>query len=274
MKYAFLAAIAVSACLTTNASAAPQTNCRPQAVRDLARLAPDGHAIYTAISDKKFFLNWITCDDVQLGLATAVHESVHFLTEEKDAFPLIGGDFIKREHALSKFYAPRAVARHFDRRSTYVETYLMPNAATSADDFLFLLDELNAYSHDLHTVTHLQTLHKGEGQVDHRDGVTALMAFVAAYVQTAKESKPETWQGLQKPEARKLVSTLWGQAETALKSSCGIPGIGRDDRKFIGFVCDAKNSSALGELLGRQPACLSTCSSPDTAAAEGTTAVR
>lgn len=243
-------------------------------MRDLARLSPEGHAVYTAATDKKFFMNWITCDDVQLGLATAVHETVHMLTEEKNAYPLISGGSIKREHALSSFYAPREVAKRFDGGSTYVQTYLMPNAASSADDFTYLLDELNAYTHDLNSVIKLQSLHKGPGQVDHRDGLSALMAFVAAYTETAKQGHPQTWKGLQQPEVKKLVSTLWGQAETVLQASCGIPGIGMDDRKYIGFVCDKKNSSAMGDLLGRPTACFSTCSSPGTAAAEGATTVR
>ena len=272
MRRIFFAALAASAFVVTGASA--QTNCKPQAVRDLQRLAPDAHAIYTAVADKKFFMQWITCDDIQLGLATAVHETVHMLTEENDAFPLVSGASIKRPHAVSKFYPPREIAAQFDRNSTYVQTYLMPKAATSADDFLFLLDEFNAYAHDLNSINKLQSLPKGPGVVSHRDGMVAMMAFMASYVQTAKEKKPQTWEGLQQPETRNVIRTLWNQAETALKASCGIPGIGMDDRKYIGHVCQANNSSALGELLGQQVTCFSTCPSPDTAAASSPNTIR
>ena len=78
--------------------ATPRTACQPQALRDLQRLSPQGHAIYAAMSDKKQFLFFLTCDNVQLGLATAVHESVHMLTEQQDAYPLIGGGSVKRVH--------------------------------------------------------------------------------------------------------------------------------------------------------------------------------
>jgi len=274
MRRLIFAAIAASAVVVTGASASAQPNCRPQAVRDLQRLAPDAHAIYAAVADKKFFMQWITCDDIQMGLATAVHETVHLLTEERDAFPLVAGGSIKRPHAVSRFYPPREIARQFNRNSTYVQTYLMPNAATSADDFLFLLDEFNAYAHDLNSISKLQSLPKGPGVVSHRDGLTAMMAFMSSYVQNAKEKKPQTWEGLQQPEVKKVIGTLWNQAETTLKASCGIPGIGMDDRKYISHVCQASNTSALGELLGRPATCFSSCTSPDTAAAQGSTMVR
>ena len=128
--------------------AAARTACQPQALRDLQRLSPQGHAIYAAMSDKKQFLFFLTCDNVQLGLATAVHESVHMLTEQKDAYPLIAGGSVKRVHALSRFAPPREVARKFDQSDTYVQTYLRRGQASSADDFTYLLDELNAYSHE------------------------------------------------------------------------------------------------------------------------------
>ncbi len=274
MRHALLAAAAATVLLGTAAQAAPQTDCKPQAVLDLQRLSPEGHNVYKAATDKSFFLRWITCDDIQLGLATAVHETVHMLTEEKDAYVLIDGSTIKRDHSWSKFYPPREIARRFNSASTYVETYLKPGAASSAQDFVFLLDEMNAYTHDLNSVIKLQTVKKGEGQVDHRDGLTALMAFLTAYFDTAKQSKPATWQGLQKPETKNVIKALWGQAESVLASSCGVPGIGMDDRKYIGFMCDAKNNGALGDLLGRPAACATACLSPATSASSGSSTVQ
>ena len=130
-------------------SLAAPTDCQPQALRDLKRLAPQGHAVYEAISDKRHFLRFLTCDDVVLGLATAVHESVHLLTSDKDAYPLIGGGVAERPSESLRFYAPREIARRFDARQ-YVRADLpQRGAASSSDDFRFLLDELNAYSHDL-----------------------------------------------------------------------------------------------------------------------------
>lgn len=243
----------------STALAAPRTDCHAQATRDLQRLSPQGHAIYQAMANKKMFYTWVTCQNVQLGLTTAVHESVHVLTEERDGYPLIGGGLIRRQHDLSKFYAPREIAVRFEKGDVYVQTYLRPGAASSASDFVYLLDELNAYSHDLNSAVKLAPLHKGDGEVAHRDGLSALMSFVMGYVDGAKQHYPATWQGLQRPETKQLMQTLWTQAETALASSCSMPRFGLKDRQYIGFLCARKNSDALGQLLGRVPSCPSQC---------------
>src|SRR5262245_12955210 len=149
------AAAALLAVVWSQASLAARTDCQPRALQDLERLSPQGHAVYQAISDKRHFLRFLTCDDVMLGLATAVHESVHLLTSEKNAYPLIDGGFAARPSESLRFFAPREVAKAFDARDMYVQTYLRRGAASSADDFRFLLDELNAYSHDLNSAVKL-----------------------------------------------------------------------------------------------------------------------
>src|SRR3954464_13561450 len=86
--------------------AAATGDCRPAAIERLRAAAPDGFAIYQKVKDKTFFLNWISCEEAQLGLPTAVHESVHYITAEIDAFPLVGGGQLKRPHDVSAFFAP------------------------------------------------------------------------------------------------------------------------------------------------------------------------
>jgi hypothetical protein len=245
--------------------AAPQAKkaeCQPQALSNLERLSPEGYAIYQAMNDKKQFLFWLTCDDVQLGLATSVHESVHVLTEERDSFPLINGEKIRRPHQVEKFFAPKQTSKHFDSRDSYVQTYLRPGSATSAENFLYMLDELNAYSHDLNSAVKLVSLQRRDRQVDHRDGLTAMMAFVVSYTDMAKKSQPATWQGLQAAEPKQVVQTLWTQAETVLNSSCDIPAFGRKDKDYIAFINDPKNNTAIADLIGRSPKISDECLSP------------
>src|ERR1043166_8467109 len=163
-------------------------DCRVAAVERLRAAAPEGFAIYQAIKDKKFFLGWLSCEEAQLGLATAVHESVHYITAEIDAFPLVHGGQVKRPHEVSAFFAPSLIAPKF-KASDFVTTYLKPGSASSASDFLYLLDELNAYTHDLNTAVELNRSRGGVeagAEVDHRDGLAALMAFVALYVERAE----------------------------------------------------------------------------------------
>jgi hypothetical protein len=268
MRKPFQAAMAllILVGLSQASSAAPRkerNDCQAQALRNLERLSPQGYTVYKAVTDKKQFLAWLTCDDVQLGLATGVHETVHVLTQERDAYPLIDGGDVRRPHAVSKFFAPREIAGNFDAKDSFVQNYLRPGGATSASDFLYLLDELNAYSHDLNSAVKLVSLQRRDRQVDHRDGLTALMAFVMSYAETAQKKQPATWQGLQRPEHKQVLQTLWTQAEGALESSCGIPAFGNKDRSYIAFMRDAKHSAALAELIGRAPKIASDCLTPE-----------
>jgi hypothetical protein len=242
-------------------SAAQAANCKPEAIGKLRAASPDGFAIYREIKDKNFFLTWITCDDGQLDLPTAVHESVHFLTTQKDAFPLVDGREISRPHEVSGFFAPQLIAARF-KPGPFVSTYLRPGGASSATDFLYLLDELNAYTHDLNAAVDLRDMRLRDQHVDHRDGLAAAMAFVALYVQKAEESEPATWSGLQKPRAAKTVSALWSQAERVMTSSCGIPDFGSEDKGFIRQFCEGKAQSSLRKIIGRPPVCPTECLKP------------
>ena len=137
---------------------------------------------------------------------------------------------------------------------------------------MYLLDELNAYSHDLNSATRLVALHKGEGQVDHRAGLAALMSFTMGYVDAAQQQQPATWQGLQRPEVKQLVQAFWTQAETVLAGSLGVQGIGGE--KYVAFLCGRANGAALGELLGRAPMSARTCGPAGNAAARSSSVTR
>src|SRR5437764_1484410 len=164
--------------LAAAGSQAAAGDCRSSALERLHGYAPEGFAVYQKITDKKFFVGWLSCSEAQRGLPTAVHESVHHLTADLDAFPLVQGGQVKRPHEVSAFFAPSLIAGKF-KASDFVTTYLRPGSASSATDFLYLLDELNAYTHDLNTAVNLSRwqgrVEAVNGQVDHRDGLAALM---------------------------------------------------------------------------------------------------
>jgi hypothetical protein len=234
-------------------------SCQAQGLRELERLSPQGFAVYRAIDDKKFFTNWIACGTAQLSLSTAVHESVHHLTASRNGYFLIDGRVLRRPPALAKLAPPKQISSAF-RSDAYVQTYLRPGAATSAVDFTYLLDELNAYTHDLKVAVDLLPLSKpSDGTISNRDGLGALMSFVMKYADTAKKSNSATWKVLQSPEPRQTVRTLWAQAEKVMASSCGIPRFGVNDRHYVGFICNGANGSALQEILGRPAQCPRSC---------------
>src|SRR3954447_7066582 len=242
--------------------AAAAADCRPTAIEQLRAAAPEGFGIYQKIQDKKFFAGWINCGEPQFALPTAVHESVHYITAETDAFPLTGGGQLKRAHEVSAFFAASLIAGKF-KPNDFVTTYLRPGSASSSTDFLYLLDELNAYTHDLNTAVRLSRSrgHAEEGaqQVDYRDGLAALMAFVALYVERAEQREPATWSGLREPAVAKTFSELWGRAEKAMASSCGIPNFGTEDKSLIRQFCERGPQASLQKILGRAPVCPTAC---------------
>ena len=233
-------------------------DCRQKSIIQLKASSPGGYAIYKQVKEPGFFASWIDCSDVQYNLSTAVHESTHFITGETDAFPLVGGGKIVRPHEVSAFYPPYRIASRF-KTDDLVSIYLRRGKASSSTDFLYLLDEFNAYSHDLAAATDLKDLRSDEQYVDHRDGLAAMMAFLAVYAETARRSEPATWSGLQEPGATRTIRTLYGRAEKVMAASCGIPNFGTNDKAYLKQVCANGPHSALGEILGRAPACPSAC---------------
>jgi hypothetical protein len=99
---------------------ADRADCQNRAIGELQRLSKRGYAIYQALADKQQFLTWVSCDDIQTELSTGVHESVHVLTQEKDAYPLMDGSLLPRPHEISRFFAPRDIAKSLDARDIYV----------------------------------------------------------------------------------------------------------------------------------------------------------
>lgn len=235
-------------------------SCHPAALATLKRLSPRGYDIYARLDDKEQFVTWIECKDMELELATAVHEAVHALTEQLDGYPLIAGGSVPRLQRLSKLARPGLVAPHFDKSDTYVQTYLLPGAASSADDLIYLLDELNAYTHDLYTASRIRALSAGPGaRIGRRDGLTALMSFFKRYAEEARQRDTAAWAELKRPETRKLLLTLWVQAEGVLAEACLKPGSGLDDSHSIKALCAPDSGGALQGLLGRPPVCPRRC---------------
>jgi hypothetical protein len=134
---------------------AASADCRPRALEELRSHSADGFAVYTKLANPTFFTSWIDCNDAQLDLSTAVHESTHLVTSETDAFPLVGGGEVRRPHEVSGFFPPSRIAAHF-KPDDLVATYLQPGRASSATDLLYPLDELNAYTHDLNAAVDLK----------------------------------------------------------------------------------------------------------------------
>lgn len=234
--------------------------CHEAAIGELKRLSPDGYAVYADYNNKADFKQWISdCSDMVGGLATAVHETIHMVTDQKDAFPLINGGRAYRIPEWPAFYRPSELLGQFSASSPYVQNYLKPGEASSADFFRYLMDEFNAYSHDLNTAIRLKPLEAPDQVTHHRDGLAAFMAFVAAYAAKAKADHPQTWKALKVSKVRASVYTLWSQAEDVMGNSCRIRNIANEATQYLRQVCTASILHPLSELLGRPPLCPVRC---------------
>lgn len=256
-----LASIAVLAGSVSGPAHAGDERCRPRALAQLRASAPDGWSIYRQMSDPAFFASWIDCGASQYDLSTAVHESTHAVTAETDSFPLVGGGAVARPHEVSAFFPPSRIAGAFGD-DDFTSIYLRPGRASSSNDFLYLLDEFDAYTHDLSAAVDLEALSSADETVDHRDGLAAMMAFVAVYARTARESEPAAWNGLRQPRVAGTIAALWGRAERVMARSCGIPNFGTLDRSYLARVCDADAGSAIAQVIGRPPICPAACLTP------------
>lgn len=254
----------VLAVSTARAGAEPP--CLPAALEILRTSLPQGLRVYQKLTNKKDFTHWIKCEDLQLELATAVHEGIHVLTTELNGYLLLDGRVLPRVGEGRQFFAPKVVAGQFKRQSAFVQSYLMPGGATSADEFAYLLDELNAYSHDLTVAARLTRYAPKDTHVYHRDGLAALMAFVGAYVERARVENGDTWAQLRGGTTPKTVAALWAQAEVAMGGACRIPSGGLEARDYLRPLCASTIKHGLGTLLGRPPLCPVSCLKQDVAA--------
>ncbi|MFN3746203.1 MAG: hypothetical protein ACK4TL_15995 [Hyphomicrobiaceae bacterium] len=234
-------------------------HCREEALEQLKRYSASGYRIYERLEDKRMFTAWILCDERQRGLTTAVHEAVHMLTEQLDAYPLVDGGQIARIPETEKFAKPGRIAAQFKQSDDFVRTYLLPGGASSADDFTYLLDEFNSYIHDLNTAIQTQAMAPRDSHLGHRDGMSAMMSFLMAYVALAEKEDPRTWAGLHRPDVKRLIVTLWSDAERTIEKSCRVPRYAVDDQAFLRHICTPANGRALGHLLGRAPRCPRAC---------------
>ncbi|MCB1510709.1 MAG: hypothetical protein KDJ36_07375 [Hyphomicrobiaceae bacterium] len=240
----------------TSATAKP---CHRTAIATLKRFSPEGFRVFSVYPDKSDFKRWIECSDVQGGLATAVHETIHAETSRLDGYPLLAGGLARRVAEGSPFYPPRLLRGMFPADSPFVESYLTTGAASSADHFRYLLDEFNAYAHDLNTVVKLDRIRPTGFESGHRDGLAAMMAFVATYAEVARQRFPATWVALKASRTRTTVVALWRQAEETMGRSCHLARYSIEAPAYLQHVCGKTDKHGIGQLLGRPPLCPIRC---------------
>lgn len=199
------------------------------------RAFPRARELYQ--SDPEFFKDFLRgFDAFHSEAATAIHEATHKETEDHGIFHLASGEKVKIPKDIGTRYgrnitlAPKVIRSDFREYladqplsplGEIVESYLSGEKATSGLEFEYLLNELNAYSVDI--AAHL-AMSKVFGQKEvgsSRDGFQLMMAALTSYVDHAKGADNQrTWQILNRPDVKSLVTKLWSQAHALLAASC------------------------------------------------------
>ena len=65
--------------------------------------------------------------------------------------------------------------------------------------------------------------------------------------------------GLQQPQVRATVYTLWSQAEDVMSKSCHLRDAAQEAYAYLDQVCAANIHHPLATLLGRPPLCPVSC---------------
>lgn len=206
--------------------------------------------------EKESFEIWFNCDDTDrtmmlISMTTAIHESVHYLTDVLNAYPLINNSKAPMVDSDS-LPPPHKVNYLFNKKETLVEIYLTEGdeTASSSDHFNFLLNEMNAYAFDLKSVIEFIPYATGlkEGGNSFRDGTAAMMAFTAAYVNSLKNTSH--WDKL--VEMKPTIKVLWDQSEAVFNESCKYPFLGGTESEEDFKKVMRAQQDGINTLLGRR----------------------
>lgn len=235
-------------------AAASEPSCTDEAIRILKQNSSHGYRVYLDRKDRKFFSRFLDCDDIPNSLSTAVHESVHTMWRRsryrEHPYYLPDGTWAKVEfrdlfHREELLQDLGGKARP---NNSYDESYL---ASTGNQDITMVLEELNAYIHDLIVTKDLAPLMPGTMQVSGRDGLATFMHYLKLYLHRAKVKHPRDWEEISGSQAYvATIRAMWSFAEKALREACPIPRIGIRDQVILGDVYAPESAGALEELLG------------------------
>lgn len=205
-----------------------------------------------------FYLNWVKREDeLLMGLSTAVHESIHHDTDQRQAYPLADGTYVKIPAGISQTVRPSVIYSQFNPREfDSLNTYISGRMASSGNELRYLFDEFNSYSNDMATSMTLRKYLPLNGY-QAKIGLMQMMAFISVYADYAKSSHPTTWNFLKNNS--NLVAKLWNQAEDQISEACKDTSLGDNHLASMSKIY-AKGQGGIAAIIGRPlrapPACL------------------
>lgn len=246
----FMLLSAFTAVVLATHPALATTACLEPAVELLRKHDPDGYRVYAATADARSFAFWLDCSEPNMSLPAAVHETTHGLSTrsprlDRYGFHMPDGSIFEVPRRRDLFYR-NEIGQLLEKseRGGYYRTYLTGDSGKQ--DFLVLLDELNAYARGLLTAARLSHLMPKNMSSSDRDGLATMMYYTQLYVRQARLQHPATWDTLSREKAYLgLVQKLWLNAEAALSEACAQERLGLNDGAILKKVYA---SEQIGEL--------------------------
>jgi hypothetical protein len=259
---------------------ASNQHCRAKAIEIVRNNAPATLPTFDKIMKsadaKNNFYFFLDCNDLGQSLSSAIHEAVHGLSGvyfNPHCFPLRNGTSASCPYGVmdARLLQPKTIFRDypFDAQDPNVKTYLLGidlasgepiEGSSGGTDFNMILNELNAWTHDVafNTELHLKGIAPAISLDNSRLGAMQLMTFAMAYLHFAKKKSPSTWKMLIDPREKKLITQLWQQAEPAIEASCKVPQKGVH-KPSLNFLCDPKYQEGIESIVGQKVSCPLSC---------------
>ena len=238
--------------VATPAFAVEAKPCLKEAVA-LLRADANGMSVFRA-SEPEQFSFWLDCDGMDYDVSSAVHESVHLLSQAEDTsryrYLLVGGDTIEVPwtHSPDRSKIVRQLRK--DEKDGYVETYL--TGSSGQQGLELVMDELNAYTHGLVTEVALAPRNEGTGRrTGARDGVAHFQLYLSLYLRMLKHENPQMYREMSATHGQ-AVATLWKQAERALTDSLPFRSLGIDDRWYLFRAYHPDQLEQLDDFVGKR----------------------
>jgi len=208
----------------------------------LARRYEPGEAFIDAQSDDEL-TGWFSRPDsfpvVFRESRTAVHEGSHLwgferLTADTYAYRIVDDSLILETLRVDS--VGRGIVRdvHPDLgNDLYAEVYL---EWTGDQDFHTLLDELNAYVHDL-AAAHCTRDSLGLAQTSARRAVFTFQFYVEAYLGQARRHHPDSYDALVSDlDTRSAILTVWDRADEWLDRTEGVDAVSLSEQPARSWV--------------------------------------
>lgn len=240
---------------------AADQSCLNDALALLQKRDANGYRIYQLSKDPDAFSFWLSCSDgkpLHSKLPAAVHETLHKVDGELEQngargrahFYLLGGRVISVARHTQLFERAQVAALLTDeeKRTHYFRPYLTGVSGKQKLDSL--LEEFNAYTHDLSTSVTLVDLKAATLRSSNRDGVLTFMYYLELYLKQARTNFAGAWQVLVSDrDYVEAIRALWANAEVALARACPHAQLGVSDSFLARKVYSASNLEAINELF-------------------------